>query len=206
VSRSLSAVPELPVVRVPVLEGDALRGASAPGASVSSWVPVEVPRGRRASPIFLATLGILAGIGSMALGTAAVISAGTSASEDAPVATPRAASAPSGVERRALAFLAEPRTDWIPFTSSGGRLLLAVAGDGRAAILSRGLGHAAVQKPYYAWAVRPGARPVRVARFVGSQRVVLLPVRLGPRASVIVSTDPSTGVRPTSARIVARRG
>lgn len=191
-------------MRLSALEGDGLPDASPPGASVSSWVPVEVPRGRRASPVFLAVLGVLAGIGAMALGTVAVITAAASSSPDDPIAPPRVAAAPSGVER-ALAFLANPSTNRIPFTGSGGRLLLAVGTDGRAAILSRGLEQAAARTRYYAWAVAPGARPVRVAQFGGAERVVFLSVRLGPRASVVVSTDPSAP-RRAGVRLVAARG
>jgi hypothetical protein len=146
----------------------------------------------------------------MALGAAAVISA--AASTDASpgdtarvVSGQRSGSGASDVERRVLALLAKPSTERVAFTGSPG-LVLAVGSGGRAAILIHGLERAASGKPYLAWIVAPGARPVRAARFVGNERAVFLAGRLGSRASVVVSTSrPVTGQLARN-RIAAVRG
>ena len=145
----------------------------------------------------------------MALGAAAVISAGasagTSSDDGARVSKPQTAPAAPGVERRVLALLAKPSTERVVFAGSRG-LVLAVGSGGRAAILVRGLERAAPGKPYVAWIVAPGAAPVRAAQFVGSERAVFLSGRLGPRASVVVSPDRPAAARPAQNRIVAVRG
>jgi len=107
-------------------------------------------------------------------------------------------------EQRALALLAKPSTERIVFSGSSGRLLLAVGSGGRAAILIRGLQQAAASKPYYAWVVGSG-RPVRVARFTGTERAVFLDVPLGPHESVVVATARPTASRAGS-QLVALRG
>ena len=66
----MTTVPDIPVVQLPALETDAL-GSTAP-----SMLAVDMPRGRRPSPLVLATVGVLAGVAAMALGAAAVLSAG----------------------------------------------------------------------------------------------------------------------------------
>ena len=198
----VTTVPDIPVVRLPAIEGDDL------GSTAASLWAVEVPKARRPSPLLLAALGVLAGVAAMVLGAAAVLSAGSS-TEKPPADSARSASqtpaapAASPVERRALALLAKPSTERIAFTGSRG-LVLAVGSSGRAAILVRGLERADVGKPYRAWIVAPGAAPTRAAQFVGVERAVFLSRSLGPRASVVVSTT-----RPASRlernRIVAVR-
>ena len=129
----------------------------------------------------------------MALGAAAVLSAGASTEKSPGVGATRsalqtqAAPAASPVERRVLALLAKPSTERIAFTGSRG-LVLAVGSGGRAAILVRGLERAEVGKPYRAWIVAPGAAPSRAAQFLGVERAVFLSGTLGPTASVVVST------------------
>ena len=199
----MTTVPDIPVVRLPAIEGDDL------GSTAASLWAVEVPRAGRPSPLALATLGVLAGVAAMALGAAAVLSAGASAEKSSDERAARSASqtqaapAASPVERRVLALLAKPSTDRITFTGSRG-LVLAVGSGGRAVILVRGLQRAEVGKPYRAWIVAPGAAPIRAAQFVGVERAVFLSRSLGPRASVVVSTT-----RPASRleqnRIVAVR-
>jgi hypothetical protein len=197
----VATVPDIPLVQVHTFEDD---GATT---AASMWA-LDVPRGRRPSPLTLAVLGVVAGMAAMALGAAAVISAGTP-SGAAPDPGARAASGEgsgaSGVERRVLALLAKPSTERISFSGSGG-LVLAVGSGGRAAILVRGLERATPSKPYLAWIVAPGAAPIRAARFVGSERAVFLSGRLGRRASVVVSKSRPVAARPAGNRIVAVRG
>lgn len=193
----MTTVPDIPVVQLPALETDDL-GSTAP----SMWA-VDMPRGRRPSPLVLAALGVLAGVAAMALGAAAVLSAGetTEAAQEAPSAqaTPPA----SPIERRVLALLAKPSTERVAFTGSRG-LVLAVGSGGRAAILIRGLQSASRAKPYVAWIVAPGVTPARAAQFVGNERAVFLSRALGSRASVVVSkTRPVAAL--TQNRIVAFR-
>ena len=114
---------------------------------------LDVPRSRRPSPLVLASLGVLAGIAAMALGTGAVVYAGGT-TEKAPEVAPssagvQASHAVSPVERRVVALLAKPSTERVAFTGSRG-LVLAVGSGGRAAILVRGLEPAATAKPYVA--------------------------------------------------------
>ena len=117
----MTTVPDIPVVQVPTFEEDGTTAAA------SMWA-LDVPRGRRPSPLTLAVLGVVAGIAAMALGAAAVISAGASA-DAAPDTGTRAvseqpsSSAASGVERRVLALLAKPSTERISFSGSHGLVL-----------------------------------------------------------------------------------
>lgn len=201
----MTTVPDIPVVQLPAFEEDTATSSAAAGL----WA-VDVPRGRRPSPLTLAVLGVLAGIAAMVLGAAAVISAGGSANaspdEGAGAVTGQpSASVDPGVERRVLALLAKPSTERILFSGSRG-LVLAVGSGGRAAILIRGLERTTADKPYLAWIVAPGVAPVRAARFAGSEPAVLLSERLGPRASVVVSTGRPLAGRLARNRIVAARG
>jgi hypothetical protein len=190
-------------VQVPTFEEDGTTTAA------SMWA-LDVPRGRRPSPLTLAVLGVVAGIAAMALGAAAVISAGASAGAAPDTGTRTVSGQPSsaaafGVERRVLALLAKPSTERISFSGSRG-LVLAVGSGGRAAILIRGLEHATPGKPYVAWIVAPDAAPVPAARFVGTERAIFLFRRLGPRASVVISKTRPVAPRPAGNRIVAVRG
>lgn len=205
----VTTVPDIPVVRLPAVESDRFAGMGPDGVPAALWA-VDVPRGRRPSPPTLAVLGVLAGIGAMALGAAAVISAGaatgTSPSDDVtPTIAPQKLTAVPGVERRALALLAKPSTERIPFRGSRG-LVLAVGSGGRAAILVRGLERAAPGRPYGAWIVAPGRAPVRAAKFVGTERAVLLAVPVRPKASVVVTTARPVAGQPALNRVVALRG
>jgi hypothetical protein len=207
----VTTVPDIPVVRIPALEGESLPDSGLSMPSHVSWAAVDVPRGRRPSPIVLAILGVLAGIGAMALGAVAVISAGTSpgtTAHDGPAAptTSRTVASTSGVERQVLALLAKPSTERLVFRGSGGRLVLAVGSGGRAAILIRGLERAAPGKPYRAWLLTPDGASIRAAEFVGTERAVFLSVGIGPRASVVVSTERPVPGRPTHDRVIAARG
>ena len=183
-SRLVDTMQEIPVVRVPTLEGEV---PDDTGVLVSRWAQVEVPHGRRPSPTTIAVVATLAGIGALALGTAAAFTARDSGKTTVVTTTTPAVTA--GAESQLIALLAKPSTRRIVFTRSAGRLVLAVGSGGRAAILVRGLERAAPGKPYVAWAIAPGARPVRAAHFVGTERAVFLSSRLRPRSTVVVSTE-----------------
>ena len=206
----MTTLPDIPVVHISALDRES---SAEPGAFMPaqvSWAAVEVSRSRRFSPVVLATLGVIAGIGAMALGTAAVISAGrshapTSGDDSTGAVAPRAAPATPIVERRVLALLAKPSTERIAFSRSGGRLVLAVGSGGRAAILVRGLERAAPGTPYRAWILAPGRPPVRAAQFVGTEGAVFLTVPVPRGSSVAISAErPVTG-RPAQYRVRATR-
>jgi hypothetical protein len=197
----MTTVPDIPVVQVPVRESDDPSDVFT--STVLTWAPVEVPRGRRPSPVVLAALGTLAGVAAMALGAFAVVTAGRPDS-DSPALAPGLSSTSSAVEARALRFLAKPSTERIVFHGSGGRLVLAVGSSGRAAILVRGLPRRPAAKPYVAWVVRPGGT-VRVARFVGTERVVFLSAPVPRDSSVVVSAGRPAAHQPARSGFVALR-
>jgi hypothetical protein len=189
---------EIPVVRVPTLEGEVTDDT---GVLVSRLAQVEVPQGRRPSPTTIAVVATLAGIGALVLGTAAAFTARDSGKTTVVTTTTPAVTA----EPQLIALLGKPSTRRIVFARSGGRLVLAVGSGGKAAILVRGLERAAPGKPYVAWVVAPGTRPVRAARFVGTERAVFLSSRLRPKSTVIVSTERPLG-GDSARRIVAALG
>ena len=205
----MTTVPDIPVVQLPALDvdGDTSDPRSAPG---SIWA-VDIPHGRRLTPVLLAVLGVLSGIAAMALGAAAVISAGSSAERAVVTTTPAPAvtsppvePAVLAAEGRVLSLLAKPSTERVAFRGAPG-LVLAVGSGGRAAILVRGLTDAPAGFAYGAWILAPGRKPVRAARFTGSERAVFLSRTLGPRASVVVSMRrPITGA-PAGNAVVALR-
>lgn len=203
----MATVPEIHVVHVPVRDADDLVADAM--SAVHSWAPVEVPRGRHPTPIVLAVLGTLAGIGAMALGAIAVLSAGGSSAETtstpAPAAAKQVTTTRPRVEERALALLAKPSTERIVFQGSGGRLVLAVGTGGRAAILLRGFERAVSGKPHLVWIVAPGRAPVRAGRFVGTEPAIFLTRPLGPSASVVVSADRPVPGRPGRSQVIATR-
>ena len=205
----MTTVPDIPVVQVPAFEPDVESPDGLLASPGSIWA-VDVPRGRRPSPLTLAFSGVVAGIAAMALGAAAVISAGASAGESPPsgVAAPSPSTPSTGaasVERRVLALLAKTSTERVAFRGARG-LVLAVGSAGRAAILVRGLERASHREPYLAWVVTPGSKPVAAARLVGTERAVFLTRALGPRASVVVSKSRPVRGPPALNPVVALRG
>lgn len=210
----MTAVPDIPVVHIPALEGASSAESDAfipshVGPSHVSWAAVEVPRGRRLSPVVLATLGVVTGIGAMVLGAAAVVSAGRShqtgsSAGSTEVVARGAVPATPVVERRVFALLAKPSTERIVFSRSGGRLVLAVGSAGRGAILIRGLERATPGKPYRAWILTPGRAPARAAQFVGTERAVFLSAPVSPGSSVAVSVERLVGKAARSGLVAAR--
>lgn len=188
----MTTVPDIPVVQLPALDG-AESPTPTRTATADLWA-VDLSRGRGRSPFTLAVVAVLAGVGAMGLGAAAVIEAGSSSDPaTVPVVSKPANGAASAAERSALALLAKPSTQRVAFSGASG-LVLAVGSGGRAAILVRGVRRAPAGKPYVAWIVGPGGVSIRAATFTGAERAVFLSRPLGPRASVVVSaTRPATG-------------
>ena len=214
----MTSVSEISVAPMPPsLESSEVEEAY--GLTFSSWKPAEAPRPTRPSPTPLIALALLAGIGAIVLSGIAVVAAtrtieDTPAPASEPVSEPKPAPAAKPavprplpqVERQALALLAKPSTDRVPFRGSAGRLVLVVGSGGRAAILLRGFERAPAEWPYYAWIVGRSGKPVRAARFTGSERAVFLSRPVGRGASVVVAPDRAAALEPESARLVAIRG
>jgi len=191
----VSSASEISIVHAPLPAVD--RDAEAAGATLTGWSPVDVPRARRPTPTTLVVLASFAGVGALLLGVLAGVFALSRSGE--PTA-PRFAQPTA--EQVALALLAKPSTERIVFRGSGGRLLLAVGSAGRGAILVRGLERAA-GRPYGAWVVG-SSRPIRAARFDGTERAVFLSVPLRPHESVVVSKNRPTGLN-SAGQLVALR-
>ncbi len=200
----MASLSEISVLRVPDPEGHVQPGEPSVRPSLGTWVPVELPRGRRPSPTTLVILALLAGIGALVLGALAVWSARTASTDVVKVAPRPASSSLPAVERQVLSLLAKPSTDRVMFRGSGGRLVLAVGSGGRAAILIRGFGRATPETPYYAWVVRSG-KATRAARIVGSRRAVVLTVPVGRRERVVVAPERPAAKSLERASIVAVR-
>jgi hypothetical protein len=198
----MTSLSDISVVPVPSPED----GASGVRASNGAFAPFEAPTGR--SPVVLAVLAVLAGIGAMALGTLAVLTAATVGDDGAtpalvPTRPALPGSSPPAAERRVLALLAKPSTERVAFRGSGGRLVLAVGSGGRAAILRRGVARPSTV-PLVVWVLRGGG-PVRAGRLTGSARAVFLAVPVGRGHSVVVGVDRAAALRPGPARISATR-
>ena len=106
-ARVVTTVPDIPVVQLPALDADGVSGLGGLTTPGSIWA-VDVPSTRRLTPVTLAALGVVAGIAAMALGTAAVVSAGSSASAlhadgDADDAASRRSRGPGGRAPRSRA-------------------------------------------------------------------------------------------------------
>jgi hypothetical protein len=201
----MASVPEISVVRVPS-PAEGVAADAAARASSGAFAPFEIPRPTGRSPVTLAILAVLAGIGSMALGALAVLSATNSPGSEPTRAATTPAPAASGVpgaERRALALLAKPSTERIVLRGSGGRLVLVVGSGGRAALLVHGRPSSA--GPTFAWVIRD-RRAVRAARIAGSTRAVFLAAPVGRGDSVVVAPDRAAALRPGPGRLVATRG
>ena len=159
-----TTVPDIPVVQLLARDG-------RPGPTAPSLWAVDMPRGRRPSPLVLATLGVLAGIAAMALGSAAVLSAGetTETAQIAPSAQARPSASP--IERRART----PR-EAEHGARSRSRDHVASCSRSGVAVVRRFRPHqpAARAKPYVAWIVAPGVTPARAA--VRRDRASCLPL------------------------------
>ena len=149
----------------------------------------------------LVVLASCAGAGAMILGVLAGVSTLSGADEPSSPAV-AATSDAQRAEQQALALLAKPSTERVVFRGSGGRLLLAVGSGGRAAILIRGFGQAA-GPPYTAWVVG-STKPVRAARFDGTERAVFLSVALRPHESVVVARKRPTALSPAMQLVALR--
>lgn len=198
----MSSVPEIRMVRVldPDQSTQDPQEATVPKASVQPW-SVE-RRAPRLSAAVLVSMALLAGVGAMALGAAAVLRA--SGGEDSVAGT---AATQERDLREALHLLAKPSTVRVPFRGAAGTLVLAVGSGGRAALVLRGFALAPAGNVHHAWIVSSGGRARHAASFTGAQQVVPLAGLVDSGSSVVVTTGaPGSRVPPArGARIVANR-
>ena len=197
----METVPAISVVRNLDLE----RAADPTGEQASSPAsahPMPVtfePRSRtRLSPKTLAVLAVVAGLGAMALGAAALVARGNGGTGSQPL--------PSEAER-ALTLLSKPSTERIPFRGSGGTAVLAVGSGGRAAIVLRGFAPATEGLEHRAWVLVPGENPAAAGAFTGSERVVLLSALVAPGTRVGITSEPEGAAGPPTSppQVVATR-
>lgn len=178
--------------------------------SVSRVPAPEVPREpapvvpitrRRSSGVALAAIAAVAGVAALALGSWAFFS--MAREEDTPVAPDPA----SELVEQAVALLANPATQRIPFNGAKGALTFVVGADGDALLIVSGLKVAPAGKSYQAWVIADAGKPVPAGLFSGSTRVVELeqPVPMG--ATVAITLERAGGVRaPTiSPSLVVQR-
>jgi hypothetical protein len=197
----VSALPEISTPHAPLPETRDVTEGPAPAAAFDAWSPRDMPHARRPTPTTLVVIASCAGVGALVLGVLAGVSTLSANKAAEPPAVVTSAAPPA--EQQALALLAKPSTERVVFRGSGGRLLLAVGSGGRAAILIHGLERAAPDRPYGAWIVGSG-KPVRAARFDGTERAVFLSVPLGRHESVVVAQSRPTSLGSASQLVAPR--
>jgi len=181
------------------------------------------PPNQRLTGERLAILASLAGVGAIVLGGVAMATTLRSGGGDekspatttvsappaAPVHAAKTDTKADAANAAALSFLARPSTQRVPFANAGGRMVLAVAPNGRGVLVLRDMPHAPARASYVAWLVgRRGRVLGPTARFSGRDRIVRLS-RFVPSGDAIAVTREFGAAKagPTSKlRLVARRG
>jgi Anti-sigma-K factor rskA len=162
----------------------------APELEPQRFDSVELPPSGVLAGATLATLAALAGMAAIALGTWAFVS---SIREDD---APRIVRPPISEAAQAISLLSKPTTVRLPLAGSDGRVVLAVASNGRGMLVLDGLGIAPVGRTYQAWVVMPrprGAAPLPAALFTGVETVVPLTARVEPGSAVGISIEKAAG-------------
>lgn len=174
------------------------RATAGPQRVVEALPPLQLDRPPRPTWPTLAALAIVTGLVALGLGAWAVAS--ELRSGEAPPASPTV--------DRSLSVLTDASAERYPLRGSVNRIVLVVAGDGRAVLALDGLGPAPEGTAYRAWLVAPGsATPVAVAEFDGADRAVPLdrPVEHGARVGVTLEPIPGTDEPTRRLRLVALR-
>jgi len=180
-------------------DGTATEHTAKTAQPVAALPPVEIPRERRPRWTTLTLLAVVAGLAAVLLGGLAVVWPDETSS-------PPPATNPALEE--AVALLAAPGSDRIPFAGSVGRLVLLVGQSGNAMLVLNGLGPAPEGKVYQAWVTPPKpGKTVSAGSFNGSEQFVSLTRRVARGAQVGVTLESETGVTlPSRApRLVAVR-
>jgi hypothetical protein len=175
----------------------------AANAEPRPFEPVELPPSGALSGATLATLAAVCGMAAIALGLWAFVS--SVRENDAPqIIRP-----PISEAAQAISLLSKPTTVRLPLAGSDGRVVLAVAENGRGILVLDGLGVAPVGRTYQAWVVNRGRgeTPLSAALFTGVETVVPLTARVEPGSAVGISIERSGGASaPTrTLRLVAQR-
>jgi hypothetical protein len=171
---------------------------AGPQRVVEALPPLALDRPPRPTWPMLAAFAIVTGLVALGLGAWAVAS--ELRSDDEP-GTGLAVD-------RSLSVLTDATAERYPLRGSVNRILLVVAGDGRAVLALDGLGPAPEGHAYRAWLVAPGtATPVAVAEFDGTAPAVPLArsVEKGARVGVTLEPIPATDAPTRRLRLVALR-
>jgi hypothetical protein len=171
---------------------------AGPQRVVEALPPLALDRPPRPTWPMLAAFAIVTGLVALGLGAWAVAS--ELRSDDEP-GTGLAVD-------RSLSVLTDATAERYPLRGSVNRILLVVAGDGRAVLALDGLGPAPEGRAYRAWLVAPGtATPVAVAEFDGTAPAVPLArsVEKGARVGVTLEPIPATDAPTRRQRLVALR-
>jgi hypothetical protein len=165
---------------------------AGPQRVVEALPPLALARPRRPTWPMLAALAIVTGLVALGLGAWAVAS--ELRSDDEP-------GTDLSVDR-SLSVLTDATAERYPLRGSVNRILLVVAGDGRAVLALDGLGPAPGGSAYRAWLVAPGtATPVAVAEFDGTAPAVPLERAVEKGARVGVTLEPTSGADAPTRRL-----
>jgi anti-sigma-K factor RskA len=166
--------------------------ADGPQRLVEALPPLQLERPARPAWPTLAALAIVTGLVALGLGAWAVASEMRSAEDS--FAGPTA--------DRSLTVLTDAAAERYPLRGSVNRIVLVVAGDGRAVLALDGLGPPPQGSAYRAWLVPPGtATPVAVAEFDATTPAVPLARAVEKGARVAVTLEPVPGATAPTRRL-----
>jgi len=186
----LANVPAVATEWVPVGEGFKVVGSEPEGDRARPIRGTPLPREGLLSGATLLGLATLVGLIAIGLGSYAFA---TRHAHTRAVTVTVTHPAPKAVQQ-ALTLVAAQTTERIPLAHSVGRIVLAVAPDGRALLVVHGLGRAPAGKSYQAWVIPPGTTvPVSAALFRGVELVVPLRPAVERGAVVAVTLERAGG-------------
>jgi Anti-sigma-K factor rskA len=187
----------------PAPEDDGAGGADhgpSTAQPVVALQPVELPPERRPGWSTLTLLAVVAGLAAVLLGGLAVIWPAEGSSP--------APSSDSPALEQAVALLAAPGSETIPFAGSLGRLVLLVGERGDAVLVLNGLGPAPEGRAYQAWLTPPGpGETVSAGLFSGAEQFVTLtqPVDRGAQVGVTLEDEGGAAMPSRAPRLFAER-
>jgi hypothetical protein len=169
--------------------------ADAPG--VAFGAPVSAPasslpepaRKRRLSSATLAVLGMVAGLGAIALGAWGVASS-VSDDKGSSTTTPALANV-----SQVVSLISKPTTATIPLQGSGRRIILVVGARGYGVLVLNDVGQPPAGKTYEAWVIKPSVKaPQPAGLFSGGTKVVKLTAPVPSGAVVAITVEKAGGV------------
>jgi hypothetical protein len=173
----------------PIAEAQTFTAPPAFGAPVGSTGVYAEPRRKRSlSSATLAALGMVAGLGAIALGAWGVASS-ISDNGGSSTATPAVQNV-----SQVVSLISKPSTATIPLQGSGRRIILVVGARGYGVLVLNNVGTPPVGKTYEAWVIRPNVKaPQPAGLFAGGTRVVKLTKPVPPGAVVAITVEPAGG-------------